>query len=51
MKQLECEELTAIVDTLNAENTTLRNELKLIAEELEKLASENELLKVTYPSW
>ena len=51
MKQLECEELTTKVDTLNAENTTLRNELKLITEELEKIYSKNELLKVTYPSW
>lgn len=44
-KQLECEELTAKVDTLTAENTTLRNELNLIGLESEKLASENELLK------
>ena len=51
MKQLECEELTAKVDTLNAENTTLRNELKLIAKESKNISCENELLKVTYPSW
>lgn len=44
-KQLECEELTAKVETLTAENTTLRNELNLIAQDSEKLASENELLK------
>jgi plant G-box-binding factor len=40
-KQLECEGLTAKVETLTSENKALRNELNLIAKESEKLASEN----------
>lgn len=45
-KQMECEELSAKVETLTSENMALRNEINLIAEESEKLASENESLKV-----
>lgn len=45
-KQMECEELTAKVEALASENMTLRNEINLIAEESEKLASENESLQI-----
>ena len=50
MKQMECEELIAKVEALDSKNMTLRNEINLIAEESEKLASENESLQVTYLS-
>lgn len=51
MKQMECEELIAKVEALASKNMTLRNEINLIAEESENLASENESLQVTYISW
>ncbi|XP_057869014.1 bZIP transcription factor 16 isoform X1 [Cryptomeria japonica] len=44
-KQAECEELTAKVDILSAENMALRNELAHVEEERKKLASSNGLLR------
>lgn len=41
MKQMECEELSAKVETLTSENMALRNEINLIAEESESLKKRN----------
>ncbi|KAF3439048.1 hypothetical protein FNV43_RR17323 [Rhamnella rubrinervis] len=44
-KQAECEELQARVESLNNENSSLRDELQKLSEECEKLTSENSSIK------
>lgn len=45
-KQAECEELQRRVQSLNNENSNLREELERLAAECEKLTSENDSIKV-----
>ncbi|KAL2905591.1 G-box-binding factor 1 [Bienertia sinuspersici] len=44
-KQAECEELQRRVESLNNENSSLREELKRLSSECEKLTSENSTIK------